>query len=108
MIQWPALIKFSGDDELLYISTRAEWESDPDLHSTSYEEGDRLIDSLGMVYTLHYHNGESRVKLAPEHNQVSVAELCTLLKSHFLCLQQCCVPKFHISSYAEGMRMLES
>lgn len=107
MIHWPALIKFSGDAELLYIGTRGEWDKDPDLHAVVYEEADRLIDSAGTMYRLPYNEDTSCVEIAESGEQLSVDALCSLLKEHFLCLRQCCVPKFHISSHGEGMKMLE-
>jgi hypothetical protein len=107
-VNWPAFIRFHGDDELLYVKSREQWDADPDLHVTRYDDEDRLIDSSGMIYFLKYSAGQSRVEVVDSGEQCSVDDLCTLLKAYFLCLQQCCVPKFYISSYAEGMKMLGS
>lgn len=31
-LNWPAIIKYSGDVELTYVSDQAEWNNDADLH----------------------------------------------------------------------------
>ncbi|QUM77134.1 hypothetical protein HWV00_13325 [Moritella sp. 24] len=51
MVKWPAVIKYQGEDELIYIESLAEWQSDPDLCESSYEVEDRLIDASGALFS---------------------------------------------------------
>ena len=108
MIQWPAVIKFHGDDELLYVRNQQEWNADPDLYAHRYEDEDRLMDGAGKLYTLPFDTESSQTQIIATSDHCSVEEFCQLLKAHLLCLQQCCLPKFHIGTYAEGMQMLKA
>lgn len=105
MINWPAFIKYHGDDELLYIDKATIWLLS--LSHSHYDTDDRLIDSSGMIYALHHSNEDQQTKLTPLNKHCSVETFCGYLKAHFLCLKHCCVSKFHIKTFSEGMLMLQ-
>jgi len=52
MINWPAVIKYEGQDELAYVSSRAQLESDAESHAFSCDHNDFLIDGKGCIYSL--------------------------------------------------------
>lgn len=108
MVNWPAVIKLQGDDELIYIPNATAWEQDPDLSGYHYNDNDRLIDSCGNSYSLVTNQQSKTANISPCNMKYNSVEFCELLKAHFLCLQHCCVSKFFIKSIDEGMLMLQN
>lgn len=107
-ISWPAVIKFHGDDELLFINDAKTWMQDRDFSQHRYDAEDRLIDVNGNLFSLSLDTDNQQVKFLPCDAVYSTVEFCELLKAHFLCLNQCCIPKLHISSLSDGMSMLQN
>lgn len=105
MILWPAIIKYEGESELTFVDSASEWESDVDLHCFSYEEGDRLVDSTGGMYTL---NQSVANCVKPEATGLSFDkdEILEMIKEHFSSIGECCVSKFGIKTIAEGIRFV--
>lgn len=103
MIVWPAIIKYEGESELTVVDSASEWECDADLHCFSYEEGNRLVDSAGAIYTLNQ-NVSNCVKPEPTGLSLDKAEVLEIIKEHFSSIGECCVSKFGIRTIAEGIR----
>ncbi len=103
-VSWPAFIKYSGDDELLYISDQAEWLSDEDLFTGNFEAADRLIDSHGQLFSL----GTAKRRVIPQSidERVSKEQVAELLQKHYSVTGACCVAKINLDSLADGMHML--
>ena len=106
MIIWPAIIRFNGDDELSFILDKNEWKSDADLYFHSYTEGDEFVDSRGNIYDLGFDEDSKSVQLKATGTRISVREFEQLVKKHMVQLNQCCISKFQISSYQEGMMII--
>ncbi len=91
-MQFPVLLQLSGDDELEFAET-------PDqLKVLLNQTGpvlpqDRWIDSTGQTYAL---QNTSTVL-----EQLGIAELTTLVQTHFFSLSQSCVMKIHAKSIPE-------
>lgn len=102
MIKWPAIIKYQGDNELTYISSGSEWETDQDLHAAVYEADDRLIDSDGVLFSL---DERANRLVVPKSVEAcfELEEMVDLIRAHFSSIGECCVSKFSISSIAEGI-----
>lgn len=101
MINWPAIIKYSGDDELAFVSSQKEWDEDPDLHFF-YEPDDCLIDSEGATY--HLKNRENN-HVTPETTgkTVSLDLLNTLIQKHASQLGNSCVAKIACESISDAI-----
>lgn len=107
MISWPAIIKFKGEDELLYILDENEWAIDPDLHCHPYDDGDTLIDSDGRMYSIPYNSKESRVEIQASEEIISIQDFESLILNHLVVLNQCCVSKMSILTFKQGMLLVE-
>ena len=104
---WPAILKHSGDAELIYVSDEAEWNNDPDLYSAEYDEKDCLIDSSGNIFTLT--RRECRhVNPEPSGDLITLHELLGLIKAHASQQGSCCVAKLYAPTIREAIRMVES
>lgn len=106
MITWPAIIHSAGEDDLIYISSKHEWDIDPDLHFHPYSDGDVLIDSLGELYSLPYNDSEKTVVITKTGESIKLNDFNLLVKKHLSCLGNCCVSKLPILSFAEGMHLV--
>ena len=107
MITWPAVIKYQGDDELTFISDEKEWELDPDLHFHPYTEGDVFIDASGANYNLSYNNERQMVEIVETAEVIPLERFEAVVKNHLVQLNQCCIAKFNISSFREGMEIVK-
>ena len=107
MVNWPAVIKHSDDPELIFVSSKTEWENDVDLHYFEYEETDYLIDSSGKIYTL---NEKESFYISPEPNgdSKSLKEILGLVKAHAAQQGSCCVAKLYAPSIIEAFKIVES
>lgn len=93
-IIWPAILKYDGEAELVFIADQAAWNNDADLHSASYVADDMIIDSQGFIHSL-TNCKESLV--TPETTGLSLSrqEVIELIKAHLSELGSCCVSKFY-------------
>ncbi|WP_116472767.1 DUF4144 family protein [Zobellella maritima] len=107
MVAWPAIIKYSGEDELSYIGSQSEWELDAALYALSLEEGDRLIDGQGLVYAL---DKNTRHKLVPRPSgeSATLADIITLVRNHAAQSGACCVAKLNARTISEAITLVES
>lgn len=105
-MNWPVILKYTGDYELVFIASQAEWEADPDLHFF-YEPDDCLIDSSGAVFHL---NKRSNNFVMPKANgkTVTLEELTTLIQLHASQLGSCCVAKIGFDSVSEAIAAVRS
>ena len=108
MIHWPAVIKFHGEDELIFIYDEAQWQIDFDQHSHTYTDDDVLIDAKGMSYQLHDNKNKKIIEVSEQGKQIPLDEFELLVKKHLVQLNQCCIAKFSIASFNEGMDIVKS
>lgn len=99
MIRWPAIIKYYGDPELLYIASEMEWQSDSTLHALGYELGDMLIDSQGQQFLLA--GSVNGVIIEEAIGVITVDEMLSLIKKHWQSQNVCCVAKTTFTTVAE-------
>lgn len=107
LLQWPAIIKYSDDAELLYISSQIQWTDDAGLHAFNYDEADYLIDSIGHTFTLtnRIHN-----VVQPEFTHVTkpLEDILGLVKGHASQMGSCCVSKLYAPSISEAFKIVNS
>jgi hypothetical protein len=90
---WPAVLKYSGEDELLLIKDESTWLADDDLSAYVYDddlsayvydddlsayvydENDMLIDSNGALYALNYHVKTRQIHVNPQKKQCLLINL---------------------------------
>lgn len=107
MVAWPAIIQYSGEDELTYIGSQSEWELDAALYALSLEEGDRLIDGQGLIYAL-VKNARQRVTPQSSGKAATLTEVVTLVRNHAAQSGACCVAKLNARTIAEAIALVES
>ena len=106
-IKWPAILKYSNDPELLYISNQSEWNSDVGLHNFIYEDSDYLIDSSGNMFSL-THKLNSHINPQFQNRQQSLEEILGLVKAHSAQLGNCCVAKLYAPSIEDAFDIVKS
>ena len=107
MVTWPAIIKYIGEDELTFIENEHEWLIDPDLHFHPYTKGDQLVDCNGDLYDLPYDKKEKMVEIIKTNTTKTISEFETLIKNHIVSLNQCCASKIKLSSFKDGILLVE-
>ena len=107
MIYWPAVIKYDGDDELVYIGSNEDWIRDAESRLYNHKGDDYLIDSRGNIYTLDTIN--QSVSL-PEStgSQIALEDFIKLVRIHSSNSHRCCIGKIYFRNIAEGIRLLAS
>ena len=105
MIIWPAIIKYSGQHELFYISDELDWNSNCNLQRSSFGLGDLLIDSDGMSYDL---TDVREISLLCSTGSLNLGELTELVRYHASELGHCCVSKLGFSSIATALEGVAS
>lgn len=107
MINWPAVIKFDGDDELAYVGSDNEWMRDAQSHLYNHKGDDYLIDSSGRLFSLdRVHDGTFN----PEStgNQIELQDFIRLVRIHASNSHRCCIEKIHFRNIAEGISLIAS
>ena len=99
-IKWPAVIKYSGDHELVFVLSENVWNADSSLCSSAYQEGDQLIDSSGAIYDLVTNNSLSD---AVAVGMMDLNELTELVRLHASALGNCCISKMVFSSVIDAI-----
>ena len=106
-IAWPAVIKYSGEDELLFIKDESTWLADDDLSAYVYDVNDMLIDSNGSLYCLNYHVKNRQTHVKALLKVVPIDQFEGWVKNHLALLNQCCSSKLTLLSITDGLALLE-
>lgn len=105
-VHWPAILKFNGDPELLYIADRECWESSVEIQGLIYDNRDRLIDSAGYLFSLRS-DGETLFPERSEEIHISLEELTHYIREHHASRGGCCVIKMGFSTIGQAVDSLE-
>lgn len=97
MIHYPAIFKFAGQDELIYIASQSSLEQHYQLQQAYFTPDDLLIDATGQAYLLHQLKQHHSV-LPAAIRQYELPELTALVQAHFFALAQSCVVKIQAPS----------
>lgn len=107
MINWPCIIKFDNDPELLFFDNQAQWEADTNFHHGKFDESDYLIDASGCVYSL-AHPTQDKVFPKLTNKTKTHDEILGLVKNHAAHLDSCCVSKLYTSSIKDAYYLVKS
>jgi hypothetical protein len=97
MIQYPAIFKFTSQDELIYLADSSSFGQQYQLQQPYLTPEDLLIDATGQAYLLDQVNQDSYA-LPSLFQQFELSELTTLVQAHFFALAQSCVVKIQAPS----------
>jgi len=107
MINWPAVIKYDGDDELTYVGSDVEWMRDAESHLYHHNGDDRLIDSSGDIFSLDHVHDEI-IKPESTGNQIALEDFIELVRIHASSSHRCCIEKINFRNIAEGISLIAS
>ena len=99
-IDWPAFVKYAGDDELALVVDEACWQREFDQHV--FEAGDFLVDRRGRRIELPF-----EADPVSKTTRVTPDELGALLRGHFAALGQCCIAKLPALPASEVLLLLQ-
>ncbi len=102
-VQWPAILKLHGADELIHIQTHGAWISGLHLQVTHLTGDDYLIDSSGQRFDLpQTRNGNFNAN----GDRLSLQQVIQLVRMHAAQDGACCVSKLHANSIEEAIGMI--
>jgi hypothetical protein len=105
-VAWPALLRLTGEAELLVVHDQAQWEGDPHLQLAHYLPTDALIDADGKIHSLQ-REANGRVVPQPTRHTATLAEVITAVQAHAAQAGSCCVAKFSAASIREAIMAVE-
>lgn len=106
-VAWPVAIKYSGDDELVFVKNESAWLADSSLSTYAYDADDVLVDTNGALYDLDYDANTRLTRVVAQQKNVSIDQLEGWVKNHLVLLNQCCSSKLTLSSITEGLELIE-
>lgn len=107
VINWPAILKYAGEAELVFIADQTAWNKEADVHNANYVPDDMLIDSQGFIHSLANHK-ENLITLEATEGSLSLAEVIEMVKAHLSELGSCCVSKFYAPSIQQAIAMVRN
>jgi hypothetical protein len=107
MINWPAVIKYDNDEELVYVGSEEEWIRDAESHLYSQSDGDRLIDSSGNIFSLDHVLNDIQNPPA-SGDRVTLEDFIRLVRIHASNSHRCCIEKIYFRNIAEGICLIAS
>jgi hypothetical protein len=107
MIEWPAVVKYEGDDELTFIDSENEWMHDSACYLYNHTETSFLIDSKGAIFSLI--NNENGT-ISPRHtgDKISLEDFTRLVRIHASTVNRCCIEKISFRDIADGVKLIGS
>ena len=105
MVTWPAIIKYEGDHELVYVKDQVTWDSTSELNGYHFNSDDQLIDSLGEMFNL---SSASTSNLQTSEGGMGLGEVTELVRYHASELGNCCISKLIFPSIAEAIKGVAS
>jgi hypothetical protein len=107
MINWPAVIHYDGDDELVYIDSEEEWLRDAESHLYKHNDADRLIDSSGNVFSFGHAQHDVRSPSATG-SRIALEDFIRLVRIHASSSHKCCIEKINFRNMTEGVSLVAS
>lgn len=105
MITWPAIIKYAGDHELVYVADAGEWDVSVELDGYHFNSDDQLIDSSGVIFDL---SNTVTLSQKSSEKEMGLDEVTELVRHHASELGNCCISKLIFPSIAEAVRGVDS
>lgn len=102
-VQWPAILKLHGADELIHIQDHEAWISDLHLQATHLTGDDYLIDTSGQRFDLPKARDG---KFSASGDRLSLQQVIQLVRMHAAQDGACCVSKLHANSIEEAIGMI--
>ena len=98
-VQWPAVVKLHGEDELIFIVNQSGFELAPQLRAMQFQHQDILIDSVGCVFNI---SSSYPLSLRLTDSTLSLDDVIALMRLHLASKDICCVSKFYAHTIADA------
>lgn len=103
MIHWPAVIKLSGEDELIFLPDLESLHTNAHLKDIRFKHDDHLYDSHGREFLVDQSNLDDP---APTGRYLSLEESIQLVRLHAAQDGACCIAKLNAHSIADAFALL--
>ncbi|GHB60504.1 hypothetical protein GCM10008107_07190 [Psychrosphaera saromensis] len=104
MISWPCMLKLDGDDELIYLDSLQNLNSE--CSELIFSDDDYVIDSLGHCYLIEVISG--KLELTKEDRALSTDEATDLIRAHEFNKASVCLTKIYFLTVSEAIGSLAS
>ncbi|CAM3124962.1 DUF4144 domain-containing protein [Vibrio neptunius] len=101
-VQWPALLKLAGDNELVYLASRDRLIRESE--SLILDSDDVIIDSEGRCFELTAHGNKVELNLKP--TRYNLADVTHLIQAHEFSKAQVCIVKIQFDSILAAIESL--
>lgn len=105
MIDWPAVLKSDGDDELTCIESAEAWQRDAESYLYQHNDGNILIDSSGRVLTLG-RGVDGEIDTDDTGTCIALDDFIRLVRIHASSSHRCCIEKISFRTIAEGVGLV--
>ncbi|MGX9460866.1 DUF4144 domain-containing protein [Shewanella sp. A14] len=110
-IDWPAILQFDQDDELMYLANYHDWLSFICANQYTVCAQDKLIDSNGHIYYIQKHlplntsntNVAELPRLIKLDQQMSVLQMLPIVRQYGQFQGHCCSAKIIFTTIAQGI-----
>jgi two-component sensor histidine kinase len=106
VIDWPAVIVYDGDDELVYVESEKAWLSEAESLLYNIKANDCLIDSRGNIFKLARVHDAIETERTGE--QITLDAFIRLVRIHASNSHRCCIEKISFRTIAEGIKLIDS
>ncbi|MGI2118211.1 DUF4144 family protein [Shewanella oncorhynchi] len=114
-IEWPAIVKLTQNDELLYLEHQRDWLELACLYQHHFIETDQLLDSKGQRYLtsacpqkIHEDPVGELPRLLRQKQDLPLNEFIKWVQNHAQALGQCCVAKLAFTTIAQGIEIVRT
>jgi hypothetical protein len=107
MVEWPAVIKYEGDDELTYVDSEAEWVRDSAMYLYNHSGNNVLIDSNGDIFSLNI-NDNGGISPNNTGDTISHEDFIRLVRIHASTANRCCIEKISFRHIVDGIKLIQS
>ncbi|MDU0111811.1 DUF4144 domain-containing protein [Psychrosphaera aquimarina] len=102
MISWPCMLKLDGDDELIYLDSLPDFNSQ--CNDFIFSDDDYVVDSLGYCYLIELISG--KLGLTKVDKTLSTDEVIQLIRAHEFNKASVCLTKIHFFTVSEAISSL--
>jgi len=103
MVKWPCILKFYGDDELIYLSSENNFHEEClDLIFTG---DDYIVDSFGSSYLI---NSTSRKVALTKEKKLTLDEVTQLIRANEFKKGELCLTKIVFLTISDAIKSIRS
>lgn len=114
-IEWPAIVKLTQHDELLYLEHQRDWLELACLYQHHFIETDQLLDSKSQLYfisatpqKIHEDPVGELPQLLRQQQVLPLTEFIKWVQNHAQALGQCCVAKLAFTTITQGFEIVRT